>query len=164
MISTWIILGFYLGLLITSLWLSHMLSIYSGILKFYRKLPLYVKNSLKFGAVLFGCPMIFTAAFGICGMLIEKISNSPNPQIDIVLRGLWPLVTTGITAYIAYQQYNLNKQNTKFNLYNKRFSIYRKLVEILSKVAQTQTVHKEQIMDYVNLQCEAKFLFDIHSK
>lgn len=57
---------------------------------------------------------------------------------------LTPLIAI-ITAYIAYQQYNTNRQKLKLDLYDKRFKVFLGLQSLLIHILQTADVSDEAL-------------------
>lgn len=44
--------------------------------------------------------------------------------IEKIILALPSIIIAGIVAYIAYQQYEINRQKLKLDLYDRRFKIY----------------------------------------
>lgn len=81
--------------------------------------------------------------------------------IDVILRGFLPLVIAGLGVYIAYQQYQTNRQKLELDLYDRRIKIYNYAMELVltsSRMGYEDIKSKFGEFDY----ClhEAYFLFD----
>lgn len=68
--------------------------------------------------------------------------SNTNSLIDILLRGIGPLILAAIASYIAYQQYRTNLQKLKLDLYDRRLRIFDSIVE-LGLIVSMLTVNNE---------------------
>ncbi|MBE9229282.1 hypothetical protein IQ264_28150 [Phormidium sp. LEGE 05292] len=159
--SNWMIFGFYFGLLIAVFVINKNFNIDDKFSSYYKKFTPFIKISFKLALPILCFPLLFAYLFYIFGIFIEKLSTSFNTTIlEILLRGIAPLVTAGIAAYIAYQQYKVNRTNLQLSLYNKRFVLYHSIIELLSEIAQTRKIDIEQIEEYKKMRREASFIFN----
>jgi hypothetical protein len=84
-----------------------------------------------------------------------------------ILNGLMTLFIAGFVAYIAYQQYLLNKkladldlQKIKFELYEKRYRIFSETKKILHKIVQDSKIDLIELRDFRFVTNDRLFLFD----
>lgn len=159
--GNWMIFGFYFGILIAVFVINKNFNIDDKFSNYYKKFPPFIKRSFKLALPILCFPLLFAYLFYTFGIFIEKLSTSFNTTIlEIVLRGIAPLVTAGIAVYIAYQQYKVNRTNLQLSLYNKRFVLYQSIIEMLSEIHRTRKINSKQIEEYKKMRREASFIFN----
>lgn len=82
-----------------------------------------------------------------------------KPLIEAFSAAVAP-ITTIITVYIAYQQYQTARYKLRQDLYEKRFKVFRSLMELLSHVVQKADVSPKEITQFRIDTSESVFLFD----
>src|SRR6187401_3112610 len=84
------------------------------------------------------------------------------PQVPtwiVVLQGLLTPVIATVVAYIAYQQYQINRRKLVLDLYDRRVKVYQSTIEFITSVCREG---KPRLPDYGDLHqgtAEAVFLF-----
>lgn len=69
-----------------------------------------------------------------------------------------PLIAI-VATYIAYQQWNTNKQKLILDRYDRRLKVYEEVVQILSIILQTARPRFEDLIKFRRAVSEADFLF-----
>jgi len=69
-----------------------------------------------------------------------------------------PLIAI-VATYIAYQQWNTNKQKLILDRYDRRLKVYEEVVQILSIILQTARPRFEDLIKFRRAVAEADFLF-----
>lgn len=81
--------------------------------------------------------------------------------LDVILRGFLPLITAVFGAYIAYQQYQTNRQKLKLDLYDRRIKIYNSAMQLaLTSSRMGYEDIKSKLGEFDYSLHEAYFLFD----
>jgi len=70
-----------------------------------------------------------------------------------------PLIAI-VATYIAYQQWNTNKQKLILDRYDRRLKVYEEVVQILSIILQTSRAKFEDLIKFRRAVSEADFLFE----
>jgi len=70
-----------------------------------------------------------------------------------------PLIAI-VATYIAYQQWNTNKQKLILDRYDRRLKVYEEVVQILSIIIQTSRAKFEDLIKFRRAVSEADFLFE----
>ena len=65
----------------------------------------------------------------------------------------------GITVYIAWQQWRLNKQKYDFDTYERKLRIYQRVVEMLRPIMKDLKPEVQDILKFGVDTAEADFLF-----
>jgi hypothetical protein len=89
--------------------------------------------------------------------LIQNITIS-NMR-DITQAILTPLIAL-IAVYIAYQQYDTNRQKLRLDLYNKRFEVFLGLQNLLLYIGQHADVNSEALYNFEVTTSQSVFIFD----
>jgi len=76
-----------------------------------------------------------------------------------VLNALMVPVIAGITTYIAYQQWRINKTRLDLDLYDRRLAIYKAVDAFYGGVVSEGTVKYPEVFQFRNSTAEAPFLF-----
>jgi hypothetical protein len=84
---------------------------------------------------------------------------SAKEVVDVLSAAVAP-VTACIAAYIAYQQWLINRTKLRLDLYDRRVTVLRAVKEFLSAIAVAGAVKGEALSNYVRAVAEADFLFD----
>ncbi len=89
--------------------------------------------------------------------------------IEILKALLTPIIAI-LAVYLAYQQYRINKRNSKYQieidlkrinleLYNKRYKIFTETKNIILKLSKYAEIDSQSLSDFVFNTNEHKFLF-----
>ena len=84
------------------------------------------------------------------------------PILDAVLRisqGLLTPVVAAIAAYIAWQQYAVNRDKLKLDLYHKRLNVYQALSQFIGSIMVHGDLKYEALRDFDSGRAEADFVF-----
>lgn len=71
---------------------------------------------------------------------------------------LTPMIAV-VTAYIAWQQWKLNKQKLNLDLYDRRLKVYEEVRQILSIILRDAKASYEDLLKFYRATSEADFLF-----
>lgn len=89
------------------------------------------------------------------------MKDSTVTVLDVILRGIAPLIIGLLGAWIAFQQYQTNRQKLKLDLYDKRIKLYN---YIMSAIYAAQTKKRDEIyakyQEFDSHLYEISFLFD----
>lgn len=77
-----------------------------------------------------------------------------------ILKGLLTPLIAAIAAYIAYQQYFLNKRKLNLDLYEKRYKIYFEIKIFIERCIAYGKITQEERRDFLVKTNEKYFLFD----
>jgi len=77
---------------------------------------------------------------------------------EFLKQAMTPLIAI-IATYIAYQQWNTNKQKLILDRYDRRLKVYEEVVQILSIIIQTARPNFEDLIKFRRAVSEADFLF-----
>ncbi|QJR16715.1 hypothetical protein [Usitatibacter palustris] len=80
-------------------------------------------------------------------------------SVVALLSALLTPVIAIITTYIAWQQWQGNRQKLRFDQYEKRLRIYQEVVKILGHIMRDADVRLEDLMLFRANTAEADFLF-----
>lgn len=78
--------------------------------------------------------------------------------IDLSKAFLTPLIAI-IVAWIAFQQWQINKKKLKLDLYDRRYEVYKATLIFFSEVCQRATVSDEHLDDFRRGFHDVDFLF-----
>jgi len=92
-------------------------------------------------------------------VLIEAMPPNSKNWIDIFSALLTPVIAL-IAAYVAWQQYKVNKLRLQHELYERRLRVYKAVQVFLSKILRDGDVKFEQCIQFYSDASEATFLFD----
>jgi hypothetical protein len=84
---------------------------------------------------------------------------SAKEVVDVLSAAVAP-VTACIVAYVAYQQWQINRTRLRLELYERRVAVLRAAKEFLSAITVAGAVKGEAMSNYVRAVAEADFLFD----
>lgn len=140
----------FVGLFFAGVWLvynavliAYGLNIFKVISQFFNQRKILIPS------------LVFLASPFICTFMYELFIKSS----DNLLKAFTPI--TCITAYIAYQQYQINRQQLRKNLSDKRLQIY---VSAMDLVYATQSykpeIFKEKLDKFKPYRYEAHFLLN----
>jgi hypothetical protein len=76
-----------------------------------------------------------------------------------VLKALLTPVIGAIAAYIAYQQYQVNKSKFEFDRYERRIQIYREVRAVLFRVLRDFRPEIAELQNFITATAEGDFLF-----
>lgn len=76
-----------------------------------------------------------------------------------LLQGLLTPVIGGIATYIAWQQWQTNRQKLNLDRYDRRLRIYEEVRKILSIIARDAKASTEDLLKFRTAVSEADFLF-----
>lgn len=74
-------------------------------------------------------------------------------------QGLLTPLIAGITVYIAWQQWQLNRQKYDFDTYDRKLRIYQRVVEMLRLIMKDPRPEIQDILNFGADTAEADFLF-----
>ncbi len=83
-------------------------------------------------------------------------------QIFEILKALLTPIIALLALWIAYQQFQVQKYRTKFDLFERRMRIYESVRETLVIVFRDASVEKANFTEFGTAIRHAKFLFDGH--
>lgn len=89
--------------------------------------------------------------------MISPTSISPWIQI---LQGLLTPVIGVTTAYIAWQQWKMNRQKSILDRYERRLKIYQRIVEMIRLIAKDFKPDIQDLLKFSADTAEADFLFE----
>ena len=76
-----------------------------------------------------------------------------------VSKALLTPVIAAIAAYIAYQQYQVNRRKFEFDRYERRIQIYREVRAVLIRVQRDFKPETAELQNFITATAEADFLF-----
>jgi hypothetical protein len=76
-----------------------------------------------------------------------------------IIQGGLTLIIATIVAYIAWQQWQLNRTKHRLNLYDRRLKIYQEVKVVLSLVARDTDINFDKLLEFRSNVSEADFLF-----
>ena len=80
--------------------------------------------------------------------------------INLLAALLTPTIAV-VTAYIAYQQYILNKNNEKRELLDRRLTIFKSTMLFIITIAQNDRADTNSVADFVRGTADCFYLFDL---
>ncbi|HEY7977430.1 MAG TPA: hypothetical protein VID67_04490 [Rhizomicrobium sp.] len=81
-----------------------------------------------------------------------------SAMIEISKALLTPLIAI-VTTYIAWQQWQTNRQKLKLDRYDRRLKVYEEVRKILSIILRDATASYENLLEFRTSVSEADFLF-----
>lgn len=96
--------------------------------------------------------------------MFEEIFVFIVKTIEIMKGLLTPLIAV-IAAYIAYQQYRLNKTKMKRETYDRNLKVYRATLLFISRIVfesgfGSGSLTQDEVRKFYSETCECRFLFD----
>ena len=83
-----------------------------------------------------------------------------NEAMDM-LSGILPLVLAGGVLYVAWQQWNTNRNRLKLELFDRRYEVFRAAVDIIDHVMREATIRDDEIAErFIRASRYSEFLFD----
>jgi hypothetical protein len=76
-----------------------------------------------------------------------------------IFQGLLTPVIAGITVYIAYQQWKVNKRKYDLDTYDRKLRIYQRVIEMLRLIMKDPRPEIQDILNFGADTAEADFLF-----
>lgn len=92
-------------------------------------------------------------------LFINSLPNNEHSWIDILSALLVPAIAL-LGAYIAYQQYRINKARLRNETYERRLSVYKCVQRYLSEILRDGETTYERAAQFSTEASEASFLFD----
>ena len=80
-------------------------------------------------------------------------------QIIHALNGLLTPIIAVVAVYIAWQQWQTNRQKLTIDLYDRRLRIHKEIKRFLSKIAVDATISAQELLEFYSSVSEAHFLF-----
>ena len=77
-----------------------------------------------------------------------------------IIQGGLTLIIAAIVAYIAWQQWQLNRTKHRLDLYDRRLKIYREVKVLLNNVVRCGDVSSQELISFISNSSEADFLFE----
>ncbi|MEM8653783.1 MAG: hypothetical protein AAGF36_03490 [Pseudomonadota bacterium] len=76
------------------------------------------------------------------------------------LKALAPALIALFVAYIAYQQWLVNRSNLKEKLFDRRFEIFKGTQRFLSHILRDAKVSDDQLFEFFDVVQRSRFMFD----
>ena len=92
-------------------------------------------------------------------LVADSISCSGGSFLEIISGLLVPLIAC-FGAYIAYQQYKINKLRLRSETYERRLTVYKSVQRYLSEVMRDGKTSYQKALQFSSDASEAAFLFD----
>jgi hypothetical protein len=80
-------------------------------------------------------------------------------QIAEFIKGALTLTIAAAAVYIAYQQWQTNKQKFILDRYDRRIKVYDAVIKILRSILQKNKVTDDELYDFETSTSESDFLF-----
>ena len=82
-------------------------------------------------------------------------------QIFYVLNGLFTPTIASVAVYIAWQQWQTNRQKLTIDLYDRRLRVYKEIKRFLSKIAVDAAISAQELLEFYSSVSESHFLFGV---
>lgn len=82
-----------------------------------------------------------------------------TPHWTEYVSSLGPLLVAVFIAYVAYQQWVVNKANLRERLFEKRFELFKQTQRFLTSIMQSASVEDDQLPDFFDAVQRSRFLF-----
>lgn len=95
----------------------------------------------------------------VWSVAIQSFPETSNSWIDISSGLLTPLIAL-LAAFIAWQQYKINKLRLRHETYERRVKIYKNVQKFLSEISANGHTKFDRCHEFYSEASEAAFLFD----
>lgn len=95
----------------------------------------------------------------VLNIAIKSLPETSHSVIDISSAILTPIIAV-IAAYIAYQQYQINKQRLRHETYENKMKIFKSVQKFLSEITANGHANFNRCHVFYSEASEAVFLFD----
>lgn len=92
-------------------------------------------------------------------IVIDSINEIPKGWIEILSSLLTPVIAI-ITFYIAYQQYQINKNKFRLEAYERKLKIYNAVQKFLNEILRDATTNYISCSEYYSNTAENSFLLN----
>lgn len=92
-------------------------------------------------------------------IVIDSLPEKSQSWIDVLSALLVPVIAI-VGLYIAYQQYQINKQRLRHETYERRLSVYKTVQIYLSEILSDGKTTYDRALQFNSEASEAAFLFD----
>lgn len=79
-------------------------------------------------------------------------------MLELLTALLTPLIAI-LSAYVAYQQYRIRRDERQLVIYDRRISIYKSAMSILGKIHAGRALKTTEVIEWHSSVAEAQFLF-----
>ncbi|KIC29338.1 hypothetical protein [Leisingera sp. ANG-M6] len=84
---------------------------------------------------------------------------SEGPHWLEYFRALGPVVIASFVAYVAFQQWNVNRSTLREKLFDRRWQVFKDTQKFLSGILREATFDDQALWDYTDACQRARFLF-----
>ncbi len=70
------------------------------------------------------------------------------------------IIIAVIGAFIAFEQWRINKNKLRLDLYERRLNVYRSTINFIGTAVRDSNIEIEKIIEFRTATSEAEFLFD----
>lgn len=95
----------------------------------------------------------------VISIAIESVPSVDQTLIDVISAMLTPIIGC-IALYIAFQQFNINKQRLRHETYDRRLSVFKSVQEHLVSISSENKTTLKKCIGFYSEASEAAFLFD----
>jgi len=92
-------------------------------------------------------------------IVVDSLPENSQNWIDLLSALLVPTIAI-VGLYIAYQQYQINKQRLRHETYERRLAIYKSVQRYLSEILRDGKTSYDRALQFNSDASEAAFLFD----
>ena len=85
---------------------------------------------------------------------------TPLPSWIVILQGLLTPMIATVVAYIAYQQFQVNRRKLVLDLYDRRLKVFQSTVAFIAAVYREQRARPKDLKELSHGTAEAVFLFE----
>ncbi len=92
-------------------------------------------------------------------IVIDSVPSAETNWVDVLSASLVPVIAI-VGVYIAYQQFQLNKQRLRHETYERRLNVYKVVQYFLSEIMREGRTTYDKVLQFNSDASEAAFLFD----
>ncbi|MBV1899738.1 MAG: hypothetical protein KUG63_10290 [Cycloclasticus sp.] len=92
-------------------------------------------------------------------IVVDSIPENTHSWVDILSALLVPTIAV-VGLYIAYQQFQINKQRLRHETYERRLMVYKTVQRYLSEIIRDAKTDYDRALKFNSEASEAAFLFD----
>lgn len=95
----------------------------------------------------------------IVHIIVDSLPKDSQSWVDILSALLVPVIAI-VGLYVAYQQYQINKQRLRHETYERRLAVYKSVQRYLSEILREGKTTYNRAHQFNSEASEAAFLFD----
>ena len=95
----------------------------------------------------------------IVHIVVDSLPETSQSWVEILSALLVPVIAI-VGLYVAYQQYQINKQRLRHETYERRLAVYKSVQRYLSEILRDGKITYNRALQFNSEASEAAFLFD----